>query len=56
MGAMSDPQFEMLKAHLSQADFKHFANERANYLNGKVDESAGAINNAAMRNALNRAP
>jgi soluble lytic murein transglycosylase len=53
MTAMSDAQFEGLRAHLSQADFKHFSNERANYQNGKTDESAGAINNAAFRASLN---
>lgn len=53
MAAMSDPQFEMLKAHLSQSDFKHFANERSNQINGKTDESAGALNTTALRASLN---
>ncbi len=53
MAALSDAQFEMLKGHLSQADFKHFANERSNYLNGKNDDSAGAINTAALKASLN---
>jgi len=53
MAGMTDPQFEMLKAHLAPADFKHFANERSNYLNGKTDESAGAINTTALKASLN---
>jgi soluble lytic murein transglycosylase len=53
MAALSDAQFEMLRAKLSQADFKHFSNERSNYINGKTDESAGGINSSALRTALN---
>lgn len=52
MAAMTDSQFEMLKAHLSQTDFKHFANERSNQINGKTDESVGALNTTALRASL----
>ncbi|AQW29129.1 transglycosylase SLT domain-containing protein [Ralstonia syzygii subsp. celebesensis] len=51
--SMTDSQFEMLKGQLSQTDFKHFANVRADFLNGKTDQSAGAINTKAFNTALN---
>ena len=53
MVAMSDPQFESLRANLSAADFKHFSNERANNLNGRSDETAGGINSKALNQSLN---
>lgn len=49
----SDVQFEMLRSKLSQADFKHFSNERANLINGATDTSAQAINSKALNDSLN---
>jgi soluble lytic murein transglycosylase len=51
--AMTDAQFEMLRAKLSQADFKHFANERSADRNGTTDTSAGGINSKALNQSLN---
>ena len=51
--AMPDATFESLRAHLSPSDFKHFANERANALNGRTDETAGGINSKALNQSLN---
>lgn len=53
MAALSDAQFTQLRTVLSAADFKHFADERGNILNGKTDNSAGAINTPALNTALN---
>jgi soluble lytic murein transglycosylase len=52
MSTMSDVQFESLRPSLSQADFKHFANERANILNGSTDNTSGALNSKALNQAL----
>lgn len=53
MAKLSDAQFTQLRMKLSEADFKHFANERANILNGKTDNTAGVINTPAFNTALN---
>lgn len=53
MAKLSDSQFMQLRTKLSEADFKHFANERANILNGKTDTSSGALNTKALNDSLN---
>lgn len=53
LGRLSDSQFEMLRSKLAPADFKHFANERSNWINGKTDDSAGGINSKAVNTTLN---
>lgn len=53
MAAMSDAEFMQMRTALSDADFKHFANERGNILAGKTDNSAGAINTPALNTVLN---
>lgn len=53
MATLSDVQFESLRPSLSQSDFKHFATERGNYINGKADQSSSAINTPALNTALN---
>jgi soluble lytic murein transglycosylase len=52
MGRMTDSQFEMLKTQLSQTDFKHFANLRADIINGKANQSYEAINTKALNTVL----
>ena len=53
MARMTDAQFESLRAHLSNADFKHFAKERADAIAGVGNTSAEALNGTAMKAALN---
>lgn len=49
---MTDNQFMQLRSQLSEADFKHFTKERADYQNGKIDDSFEAINSKAVSTAL----
>ena len=53
LAKMTDTQFEMLRSHLAPSAFEHFSRLRADTINGKTDESAGAVNVSAMKAALN---
>lgn len=53
LAKLSDAQFLQLRTKLSDADFKHFAKDRADLLNGKTDDSAGALNTRALNTAMN---
>lgn len=52
MTKMSDAQFMLLRPQLSEADFKHFAKERGDYLNGKTNDSSESINSKAVTTAV----
>ena len=49
---LPDGEFEMLKAKLSPADFKHFANERAAMLNPAAGQQPGNADTAAINGAV----
>jgi soluble lytic murein transglycosylase len=50
---LSEPQFFALRAELSEADFKHFSNERAKLLGKTTTASPGDLNTGAINSALN---
>lgn len=49
---MTDAQFLQLKTKLSDADFKHFSKERADFLSGGTDDGAGSINSKALNTVM----
>lgn len=51
MAKLSDAEFMQFRTQLSEADFKRFANERADILNGKSTTGAGKIDFSSV-NAL----
>lgn len=53
MAKLSDAEFMQLRTKLSESDFKHFSNERADILNGKTDDTSGGINSKSINTALN---
>jgi len=48
----TEDQFFMLRSGLSQADFKHFANERAKLVSGNVTNGPGELNSSAIKTTL----
>lgn len=50
---MSDAQFYQTKSRLSQSDFEHFANKRADLKAGKGGEKPGDLNDGAISRTLN---
>ncbi len=52
MAKLTDSQFMQLRPQLSQPDFDHFAAERGDILNGKVDTSTGGLNSGALNTVL----
>lgn len=50
---MSDPAWNQLQTELSPGTFQALSKERANYTNGTVDDSSGALNRAQINRSLN---
>ena len=50
---MSDDQFYALRTELSQADFKHFTDERGKMLTGVAPNGPGDLNTEAIHRTLN---
>lgn len=50
--SMSDNEFFALRAELSQADFKHFSDQRAGLINGTTENGPGNLNNSAIKSTL----
>mgnify|MGYP006935477301 CR=1 FL=1 len=50
---MTDDQFYALRAELSQADFKHFADERAKLVTGTAPNGPGDMNTDSITRTLN---
>jgi soluble lytic murein transglycosylase len=50
--SLTDDQFFALRSNLSEADFKHFSNERAKIIKGAVTNGPGEINSAAIKSTL----
>ena len=50
--SLSDSQFYALRAELSEADFKHFANERGKQISGNSSEKPDDINSASVKSIV----
>lgn len=50
---MTDDQFFALRSELSQADFKHFADERGKMITGRTPDGPGDLNSDAITRTLN---
>ncbi|WP_417070834.1 transglycosylase SLT domain-containing protein [Niveibacterium terrae] len=53
LAKLTDAQFMQLRTKLSDADFKHFANERAQQLNPTPNKSFASLDTNAVNTALN---
>lgn len=53
LAQLTDAEFIQMKTKLSDADFKHFANERSSLVNGESDQTIGSVNSKALLTALN---
>lgn len=51
--SMTDDQFFALRSELSEADFKHFSNERAKMITGESPNGPGDMNTDAITRTLN---
>lgn len=49
---LSDNEFFRLRSQLSESDFKHFANERANLVSGKTGTASEDLNTPAINQVL----
>lgn len=52
--SLSDAQLYALRGQLSEADFKHFSNERAKLVNGQGGNGPGDLNSSAVKNTLDQ--
>ncbi|API59641.1 hypothetical protein BSL82_10185 [Tardibacter chloracetimidivorans] len=52
LSSLSDSQFLSLRPKLSQSDFKHFANQRAELRGGGTKNAPGSLNNAAIKRTV----
>jgi soluble lytic murein transglycosylase len=53
LGSLSDDQFMRLRPELSEADAKHFSEQRAKIRTGQVSTGAGDLNTDAINRTLN---